>query len=178
MNLLHSIKARETESTINVIIEVPTGSQTKIEYDFEKELFFVNRVLYTKLSYPFNYGFIPETWEGDNNPLDVVVLCSQPISTGLLIECRLIGMLSTKDEEGTDTKMLAVPSKLIDSDLSKVNTIDDLDEATLSLIQRFYKNYKIIEPEKWVDINGLFSQKEAEVKLNEAINSYHNHFNR
>lgn len=176
MNLLHSIKAHASDTTINVIIEVPTDTQSKIEYDHEKEVFAVNRILYTKLSYPFNYGFIPETWEGDKDPLDVVVLTSQPIPTGCLIECKVIGMLSTTDEEGTDTKILTVPSPVIDTGFAKIDSFEDLDPETLSLIQRFYKNYKISEPEKWVDIDGLFSKEEAEAKLNEAIKDYHQHF--
>lgn len=176
MNLLHSIKARKSDSTINVVIEISTGSQVKIEYNHEKELFEVNRILSSKLDFPFNYGFIPETWGGDGDPLDVVVLSSTAIPTGCLISCRVIGMLSTKDEEGTDTKILTVPQTNVDADFSEINTVEDLDQETLILIQSFYKRYKMTEPKKWVDIDGLFSKNEAETKLNEAIDSYHKHF--
>lgn len=176
MNLLHSIKAYGKDSLINVIVEIPSGSQTKTEYDFEQEVFKVDRVLYTKYTYPFNYGFIPGTWSEDNDPLDVALLSSQSFPTGTLVEARVIGLLVTKDEEGSDAKIIAVPESKADPFYSKVNTIDDLDAEVLTNIEHFYKNYKITEPEKWVDIDGYLSKEEAEKKLAEAIEKYHQHF--
>ncbi|MFZ3069410.1 MAG: inorganic diphosphatase [Microgenomates group bacterium] len=176
MNLLHSIKAHGTDSLINVVIEIPTGSQSKIEYDIDTEEFTVDRILSTELSFPFNYGFVPETWSMDNDPLDAVVLSSKPIETGSIIESRIIGLLATKDEKGTDAKLITIPSSETDQIFTKINTIEDLDEQTLSNIQYFYKNYKIIEPGKWVDIDGYASKEEAESKLKIAIEQYHQHF--
>jgi inorganic pyrophosphatase len=176
MNLLHSIKAHGTDSLINVVIEIPTGSQSKIEYDKDQEKFIVDRILSTELSFPFNYGFIPETWSQDNDPLDAVVLSSQPIQTGNVVASRLIGLLATKDEQGTDAKLITVPNSETDPLFTKIKTIEDLDKPTLANIQYFYKNYKIIEPGKWVDIDGYFSKKEADLKLTEAIENYHQHF--
>ncbi|HAI22346.1 TPA: inorganic pyrophosphatase [Candidatus Collierbacteria bacterium] len=176
MNLLHSIKAHKTDSLINVVIEIPSGSQSKIEYDTDKEEFVVDRILSTKLSFPFNYGFVPETWSNDNDPLDAVVLSSKPQNTGAVIESRIIGLLATKDEKGTDAKLITVPSSETNPIFTKINTIEDLDEQTLNNIQYFYKNYKIIEPGKWVDIDGYASKEEAESKLKIAIEEYHQHF--
>jgi len=176
MNLLHSIKAHKTDSLINVVIEIPSGSQSKIEYDTDKEEFVVDRILSTKLSFPFNYGFVPETWSNDNDPLDAVVLSSKPQDTGTVIESRIIGLLATKDEKGTDAKLITVPNSETNPIFTKINTIEDLDEQTLSNIQYFYKNYKIIEPGKWVDIDGYASKEEAESKLKIAIEEYHQHF--
>ena len=176
MNLLHSIKALGNNSSINVIVEVPLGSQSKIEYDKDKETFVVDRILRSKLSFPFNYGFIPETWSTDDDPLDVVVLSSQTIPTGSQIEARIIGLLATTDQDGPDTKIIAVPISEDDPVISKINDIDTLDKQTNENIQYFYKNYKINEPGKWVDINGFFSKEEAEKKLSEAIKRYHQHF--
>ena len=176
MNLLHSIKAHKTDSLINVVIEIPSGSQSKIEYDTDKEEFVVDRILSTKLSFPFNYGFVPETWSNDNDPLDAVVLSSKPQDTGTVIESRIIGLLATKDEKGTDAKLITVPNSETNPIFTKINTIEDLDEQTLNNIQYFYKNYKIIEPGKWVDIDGYASKEEAESKLKIAIEEYHQHF--
>ena len=176
MNLLHSIKAHKTDSLINVVIEIPSGSQSKIEYDTDKEEFVVDRILSTKLSFPFNYGFVPETWSNDNDPLDAVVLSSKPQNTGAVIESRIIGLLATKDEKGTDAKLITVPNSETNPIFTKINTIEDLDEQTLNNIQYFYKNYKIIEPGKWVDIDGYASKEEAESKLKIAIEEYHQHF--
>lgn len=173
MNLLHSIKALENDSTVNVVIEVPCGSKEKIEYDYKEEKFVLNRVLDTTLSFPFNYGFVPETWSADNDPLDVAVISSETLPTGSQIKTRIVGMLNTTDQEGSDSKLITIPVSEKDPKLSNIVT---LDKQTLENIDYFYKNYKINEPGKWVDINGHISKEEAEIKLNEAIKRYHQHF--
>lgn len=167
MNLLHSIKALNKNSFVNVIIEVPTGSQSKIEYDIDREIFVVDRVLSTNLAFPFNYGFIPETWSMDGDPLDAVVLSSKPLQTGNVVVSRIIGMLATTDEMGADSKLITVP---------KSDTTETLDKKTVDNIEYFYKHYKLIEPEKWVDVDGYFSKEKAEIKLSDAIKRYHQHF--
>lgn len=176
MNLLHSIKALSKDSLVNAIVEIPLGSQSKIEYDHDREIFSVDRFLYTTFIYPFNYGFIPETWSEDEDPLDVIIISSQPIPTGNLVEIRIIGMLVGRDEEGSDNKLIAAPSLKVDPSLENINDVNDLDHNTLEKIEHFYKNYKIIEPGKWMDIDGFRSKKEAEKALTDAINSYHQHF--
>jgi inorganic pyrophosphatase len=159
-----------------VIIEVPSGSQNKIEYDVDKESFVVNRVLSTKLSFPFNYGFIPETWSTDDDPLDAVVISSGSIPTGSQIKTRVVGLLSTTDQDGPDSKIITVPISEKDPVISKINNIDALDKQTNKDIQYFYKNYKLNEPGKWVDINGFLTKEEAETVLSESIDRYHQHF--
>jgi len=176
MNLLHSIKAHTNDSLINIVIEVPSGSQSKIEYDQNQGKFIVDRVLSIKLPLPFNYGFIPETWSLDNDPLDAVVLSSKSIPTGSVVISKIIGILSTKDEKGTDAKLIAVPDSQTDVVFSKINTLEDLDQQTLEDIQHFYKNYKLIEPGKWVDIDGFNSKEKADTELSAAIDLYHQHF--
>lgn len=176
MNLLHSIKARGNSSFVNAIIEIPKGSLEKIEYDIDQEKFVVNRVLSSNLAFPFNYGFVPETWSNDNDPLDVAVLSSEPIPTGSQIETKIIGLLSTTDQAGGDSKLIAVSVLEKDPIISNINVIDDLDKQTRDNIEYFYKNYKINELGKWVDINGYFPNDQAEIKLNESIESYHQHF--
>ena len=176
MNLLHSIKARENDSIVNVIIEVPCKSNEKVEYDYKAEKFVTDRVLSSNLAFPFNYGFVPETWSNDNDPLDIAVLSSQSYPTGSQIKTKIIGLLSTTDQEGGDSKLIAVPVSEKDPAFSKINSVDDLDKNTLDNIEYFYKNYKINEPGKWVDINGYFPKDQAEIKLNEAIESYHQNF--
>lgn len=176
MNLLHSIKARGNSSSVNTIIEIPKGSLEKIEYDIDREKFIVNRVLISNLVFPFNYGFVPETWSEDNDPLDVAILSSEPIPTGTQVETKIIGLLSTTDQAGGDSKLIAVTVSEKDPTISNINDINDLDKQTRDNIEYFYKNYKNNEPGKWVDINGYFPKAQAEIKLNEAIESYHQHF--
>jgi len=176
MNLLHSIKAHKIDSFINVVIEIPKGSKSKIEYDIDHDKFKVDRILSTELSFPFNYGFVPETWSMDNDPLDAVVLSTTSFKTGDVITAKIIGLLATKDEEGRDTKLITVSNSETNPFLNKIEKVEDLDQQTQNNIQYFYKNYKIIEPGKWVDIDGYFSKNEAELKLSEAIENYHQHF--
>lgn len=176
MNLLHSIKALENDSTVNVVIEISAGSKDKTEYDKDQEKFVVNRVLNSNLSFPFNYGFVPETWSNDNDPLDVMVLSSQTLPTGTQIKTRVVGLLATTDQEGKDSKLITVPASEKDQLFSNIKDIDSLDKQTLANIEYFYKNYKINEPGKWVDIDGYLSKEAAEIKLKEAIERYHQYF--
>lgn len=178
MNLLHSIKAQNQDLSVNVVIEIPKGSQTKTEYDYEKEVFVVDRVLRAKISFPFNYGFIPETWSTDHDPLDVAILSSRPIPTGKQVRTRVIGVLSTTDQEGSDSKIISILISEKDPIISQIKDIDHIDKNTYKQIQYFYKNYKINEPGKWVDINGFLSKNDAEKVLTEAITRYHQHFHK
>jgi inorganic pyrophosphatase len=176
MNLLHSIKAYTDDSAVNVVIEVPAGSKDKMEYDIVDEKFVSSRILNSNLAFPFNYGFVPETWSTDNDPLDVMVLSSAVYPTGTQIKARIIGLLATTDQEGKDSKLITVPVSENESLFANLRDIADLDKQTQENIDYFYKNYKINEPGKWVDIDGYFSKKEAAQKLNEAIEHYHQHF--
>lgn len=176
MNLLHSIKALENDSIVNVIIEVPAGSKEKIEYDKDQEKFVVNRVLNSNLSFPFNYGFVPETWSTDNDPLDVMVISSEIFSTGSQVKTRIVGLLATTDQEGKDSKLITVPVSEKNPVFANITDVDSLDKQSLENIEYFYKNYKINEPGKWVDIDGYLSKNEAKEKLGEAIKRYHQYF--
>ena len=176
MNLLHSIKARPVSSTVNVVVEIPLGSKSKIEYDKDREEFVFDRNINKDLSFPFNYGLVPETWSTDNDPLDVILLSSQTYPTGSQVESRIVGILSTTDQDGPDSKLITIPISESDPTLSSIKDIDTIDREIDEKIQFFYKNYKINEPGKWVDVNGFISKKDAENTLLEAINRYHQHF--
>ena len=164
------------DSLINVVVEIPTGSKSKIEYDKDKDNFVFDRNINSQFSFPFNYGFIPETWSTDNDPLDALVLSSQPMPTGTQVETRLVGLLSTTDQEGEDSKLITVPLDEKDPVFSKIVNINDLGEELNEKIQNFYKNYKLNEPGKWVDINGFLSKEDAEKTLTDSIARYHQHF--
>lgn len=176
MNLVHDIPAGDPKDLVNVIIEIPIGSGIKYEYDKDKQIIVADRFLYTAFKYPFNYGFIPGTWSEDNDPLDIVVVASEPVSTGTLIECKVIGMLATEDEEGTDAKLIAVPKGKVDPAYKNVNTIEDLPEFIVNKIKHFYENYKSIEPGKFVKVTGWKSKEEAQKTVEECIKRYKKHF--
>ncbi len=159
---------------VNAFIEIPLGSNIKYEYDRKLGVIKVDRILYTSMVYPFNYGFIPGTLEEDGDPLDVLVVSNQSLYPGVLIEVRPIGVLKTEDEEGTDRKIIAVPIDKIDMTFSKINEIEDLPEIIKLKIAHFYEHYKEIEPNKWVKIMGWGSSAEARTIILEAINRFNN----
>jgi inorganic pyrophosphatase len=176
MNLLHDIVAGDPTKLVNVVIEIPIGSQTKFEYHDDVKTIVVDRFLYTAFSYPFNYGFIPQTWSDDEDALDIVVLSSQPIPTGVVIECRVIGMINTEDEEGGDPKLIAVPKAKIDPVYADIDDVSKLPEHIKAKVTHFYENYKTIEPGKWVKITGWTGKDEAVKTVEESIKRYQQHF--
>lgn len=176
MNLLHDIPAGDPEKHLNVVIEIPIGSTTKFEYHDDIKTIVADRFLYTAFAYPFNYGFIPKTWSEDEDALDIVVLSSNPVPTGVVIECRLIGLLETEDEEGGDAKVIAVPKAKVDPAYADINDISDLPESLKNKIRHFYENYKSIEPGKWVKVTGWQSKGNAIKVVEESISRYKEHF--
>lgn len=176
MNLLHDISAGDPKDLVNVIVEIPLGERVKYEYDKDLQIMKADRFLFTAFNYPFNYGFIPGTWSGDEDPLDIVVLSSERIYPNTLIECKLIGMLATEDEEGTDAKLIAVPKAKVDPAFANVSTLNDLPEYLKNKIKHFYENYKSIEPGKWVKVTDWLSKEEAIKVVEESVTSYQKHF--
>ena len=176
MNLLHDIPAGDPKKLVNVVIEIPVGSHIKYEYDKDLQIIKADRFLYTAFTYPFNYGFIPGTWSEDEDPLDIVVLASEPVQTGTLIECRVIGMLATEDEEGGDAKLIAVPKAKVDPAFAAVENIDQLPEYLKNKIRHFYENYKSIEPGKWVKVTGWQSKEDAQKEVDASVARYQTQF--
>ncbi len=140
---------------IYVVVEIPQGSGIKYEVDKESGAVFVDRFLYTAMYYPFNYGFIPNTLAEDGDPTDVLVISSEPVVPGSVIRSRPIGMLEMEDEEGIDTKIIAVPVSKLDKTFDNIKTVDDLPEAILNKIKHFFEHYKELEPGKWVKVKSF-----------------------
>jgi inorganic pyrophosphatase len=160
---------KNAPDTVNVLVEIPMGSNIKYEYDEEEEVVKVDRVLYTSMVYPFNYGFIPGTLEDDGDPLDVLVITNYPVFPGTVIEARPVGILYMRDEEGEDAKIIAVPKDKIDPSFSNIKDIIDLPEAVKNKIMHFFEHYKELEPGKWVKVSGWGGVAEAKNRINAAI---------
>ena len=137
---------------VNVLIEIPQGSSIKYELDKESGVLVVDRFLYTAFTYPFNYGFIPETKADDGDPVDVLVLCDWPIQAGAVIPVIPIGMLEMEDEAGIDTKIVAVPTKKVDPDWGQFQDISQITQNAKDRIKHFFEHYKELEPGKWVKV--------------------------
>ncbi|MEM0360025.1 MAG: inorganic diphosphatase [Candidatus Diapherotrites archaeon] len=146
---------------VNAVIEIPKNSGVKYEVHKKTGMIKVNRFLFTATRYPYNYGFIPETLENDKDPLDVLVINDEPVVPGCLVEVQPIGILRTKDENGTDNKILAVPVERIDAAFSKIKDLSDLDSAVLKRIAHFFGTYKELEPKKWVKVLGFGGREKA-----------------
>jgi len=160
---------KKAPDEVNVLIEIPMGSNIKYEYDEEEDVVKVDRVLYTSMMYPFNYGFVPGTLEEDGDPIDVLVITSYPVLPGTAIEARPVGILYMRDEEGEDAKIIAVPKDKIDPSYSNIRDIIDLPEAVKNKIVHFFEHYKELEPGKWVKVSGWGSANEAKARINAAI---------
>jgi inorganic pyrophosphatase len=155
---------------INVIVEVPIGGEPiKYEMDKASGTMFVDRMLYTSMRYPGNYGFVPHTLSEDGDPVDVLIANERPIIPGAVINCRPVGVLRMTDEAGGDEKIIAVPSDKISGMYRHVKTLKDLPEIKVRRIVHFFEHYKDLEDGKWVRVEGLEDADAARRLIVEAI---------
>lgn len=150
---------------IKVFIEIPEGSRVKYERDEETGMVMADRFLHTSMMYPFNYGFVIGSKGEDGDPTDIVLLSSEPLVPGVGIKAQLIGMLEMEDEEGIDTKLIAVPIKKVDPLFGVWESINDVPEHTKNKIKHFFDHYKELEPGKFVKTGKFLDYKEAEEVL-------------
>ena len=155
---------------VNVIVEVPVGGQP-IKYEMDKEAgtLFVDRFLYTPMTYPGNYGFVPHTLSDDGDPIDVLVCNTRELVPGCVINVRPIGVLIMEDNSGQDEKIIAVPSPHLTRRYEKVEEFSDLPDITLRQIAHFFEHYKDLEPGKWVKIGDWMGAAEARRLITEAV---------
>jgi len=157
---------------VNVIIEVPYGGEpVKYEMDKNAGTMVVDRILYTSMRYPGNYGFIPHTLSDDGDPIDVLVANKRPLIPGSVINCKPVGVLRMSDEAGGDEKLVAVPSAHISAMYKDVHTLDDLPRLLVDQIAHFFERYKDLEEGKWVKIERWGDVEEAKSLIEEAIAS-------
>ncbi|MBQ9876299.1 MAG: inorganic diphosphatase, partial [Campylobacter sp.] len=136
---ISKIKAGSNPDKINAVIEIPYGSNIKYEIDKESGAVCVDRVMYSAMFYPANYGFVPNTLADDGDPADILVLNEYPLQAGSVIPCRLIGVLVMEDESGMDEKLLAVPVSKIDPRYDNIKSLSDLPKITLDRIKNFFE---------------------------------------
>ena len=155
---------------VNVIVEVPMGGQP-IKYELDKDAgtLVVDRFLYTPMSYPGNYGFVPHTLSDDGDPIDVLVANTRDLVPGCVINVRPIGVLIMEDNEGEDEKILAVPSHALTRRYDHVEEFSDLPEITVQQIEHFFEHYKDLEPGKWVRLGGWQGAEKAKQMIVDAI---------
>jgi inorganic pyrophosphatase len=155
---------------INVLIEVPIGGEpVKYEMDKASGTMFVDRILYTAMRYPGNYGFVPHTLCGDGDPIDVLVANQRPLIPGCVIACRPVGVLRMRDEKGEDEKLIAVPASRISARYDKVHSYKDLPDIVIRQIAHFFEHYKDLEDGKWVKVDRFGDADEAQQLIIDAI---------
>ena len=155
------------------VIEIPANhSPIKYEVDKSSGQNFVDRFLSTPMFYPANYGFIPNTLSDDGDPLDVLVVCLYPVSPGVVIRSRPVGVIYMTDEAGADAKVIAVPHEKLSSMYTDVKECSDLPALLLAQIQHFFENYKALEPGKWVKMGRWGSADEAREEIRKSVAAY------
>ncbi len=167
-----NLRGSRDEGWIGVTIEIPRGSRNKYEYDHESGLFFLDRVLYSSVHYPTDYGFIPDTLAGDGDPLDVLVLIEEPTYPGCLLRARPVGTLSMADEKGEDEKILAVPRD--DRRFDQIIDLPYVPDHWLKEIAAFFRTYKELQGVQ-TEVRDWFRRDEAWRIIEETQARYTNH---
>ena len=159
---------------INIMIEIPKDSSIKYEIDVKTGAIFVDRILPTAMSYPCNYGFIPKTSEDDGGPVDAFVLMNNPLEIMSVIRCRPVAVLVTEDQDGQDSKIIAVPITKIDSSFSEVTDLDNIPGHIFSRLKHFVEHHKDLEEGKYVKVRGWESKEFSKKIISQAAEKYSN----
>ena len=159
----------DAPETFNVVIEIPQGSKVKYELDKQTGLLRVDRVLYSSVIYPSNYGFIPQTYGDDNDPLDVLVMMQEPVLPLSLLHVRPIGMMHMIDQGQADEKIICV--HLDDPAFNSYYHIWELPDHRLLEVRRFFLDYKLLE-EKEVEVQDFQGPDKARAVVKKAMERY------
>ena len=155
--------------TVEVFVEIPKGSRNKYEWDHGTRRFTLDRMLFSAVQYPGDYGFIPRTWAEDNDPLDALVVLGEPTFPGCTIEGRVVGVFFMSDEKGPDAKIITVPHA--DPRWSDVRDLADLPKHMLDEIAHFFSIYKDLEA-KTVKVEGWGDRKQARAEIDKDMNTW------
>lgn len=176
MNIWHDMpKHRISSKDFTAVIEIPKGSKAKYEMDKETGMLKLDRVLYTSTHYPANYGFIPLTYGADNDPLDVLVLCSEEIRSMTLVRCYPIGVIIMEDQGYKDEKIIAIPFD--DPMYNNYLNIEELPRHIFDEMSHFFSVYKTLEG-KDTALIGIKGKEEAERLIEECMDNYNERFNK
>jgi inorganic pyrophosphatase len=166
----HSISpGNETPEYVRAVIEIPKGSKGKYELDKESGLLRLDRVLFSSVHYPANYGFIPKTYCDDNDPLDILVICSIDVFPMCIVEARVIGAMEMVDSSERDNKIIAVARN--DMSVNHIHDICELPPHTMVELKRFFQDYKRLENRKVIVEQTMPAQRAWEIVI-EALKLY------
>ncbi len=155
---------------LNMVIEVISNSRDKYEYNLKWEAFVLDRIIPSSVVFPVEYGFVPQTWFEDGDPLDIMALSYEPLEVGCIAKVKVIGVLVIEDEEGIDPKILSV--LVNDARFEGYKDISDIHKHELVEIQEFFETYKRLEPHKWAKAKGWKNAQEAMEIVDHAMKNY------
>lgn len=155
---------------VYAVVEVSKGSTNKYEIDLETGVLRLDRIFYTAMRMPGNYGFIPRSLALDGDPLDVLVLSTYPVYPKTVMKTKPIGVLRLQDEEGIDDKIIA--TSLNDPGFEGIDQLEDIPKSIKKEILHFFEHYKELEPGKWVKFKSWGNKKVAKKIINRAIKLY------
>lgn len=151
------------------VVEIPAGSNLKYELDKETGLLRLDRLLYSAVFYPANYGFIPRTLAEDGDPLDVLVLCQEPLAPLTLVQARVIGLMTMIDQGKKDHKVISVAAR--DPEYAAVTTAAQLPAHRLAMLRRFFQDYKTLEHKK-VEVDDIVAAEAAYGVVEDSLRRY------
>lgn len=156
---------------INVVIEIPTGSNQKIEWDRKRACFMLDRIEPMAFAKPCNYGFIPQTLDEDGDELDVLVITDQPLTTGIYVKARILGVMKFVDDGEVDDKIIAV----VDDDRNNgdcIKTLEDLPKRTIEQLEFHFNHYKDLKKPGTTEVKGFFGLDEAIKVIEDATKRF------
>ena len=153
---------------INVVVEIPTGSNHKIEWDREKACFMLDRVEPMAFAKPCNYGFIPQTLDEDGDELDVLLVTDQPLTTGIYLTAKVLGVMKFVDSDEVDDKIIAVPADDRNNG-DAYQTLEDLPEQLIKQIEFHFNHYKDLKKAGSTEVKGFFGIDEAKKVIADSI---------
>ena len=159
----------EAPEIVNALIEIPQGSKSKYEIEKKTGLLKLDRIIYSSFHYPVNYGFIPQTLGKDGDPLDILVMCSEPIQPLCLVEAFVIGNMQMIDTGLIDDKIIAVA--LRDPGVNYIKSLDEVPAHSFKVLKNYFEQYKVLENKK-VEINDFQEKEIAFEIIKESIEFY------
>jgi len=156
---------------LNVVIEIPAGSNHKIEWDRKRACFMLDRIEPMAFAKPCNYGFIPQTLDEDGDELDVLVITDQPLTTGIYVKARILGVMKFVDDGEVDDKIIAV----VDDDRNNgdsIKTLEDLPKRTLEQLEFHFNHYKDLKKPGTTEVKGFFGLEEAIKVIEDATKRF------
>ena len=174
MHPWHDVEVGENApNDLTAVIEIPSGSKVKYELEKESGLLIADRILYSAVRYPANYGFIPRTYCDDKDPLDILILCQEPVFPMTLMKAKPIGTMKMIDQGEADDKIIAVHAD--DPEFSYFNSIRELPPHRMAEVKKFFEDYKSLE-NKQVEVSEVEDVDAAHEVIKKAIADYKDKF--